>query len=25
EVEGVSVHTNYDGNGGSRVLFLKNV
>ena len=23
EVEGVSVHTNYDGNGGSRVLFLK--
>ena len=25
EIEGVSVHTNYDGNGGSRVLFLKNV
>ncbi|PGT19467.1 GNAT family N-acetyltransferase [Bacillus cereus] len=25
EVEGVSVHTNYDGNGGSRVLFLKHV
>ncbi|MDA2424215.1 GNAT family N-acetyltransferase, partial [Bacillus cereus] len=24
-IEGVSVHTNYDGNGGSRVLFLKNV
>ncbi|SEG18052.1 hypothetical protein SAMN04487919_10655 [Bacillus sp. ok061] len=25
EIEGVSVHRNYDGNGGSRVLFLKNV
>ncbi|AIK39144.1 N-acetyltransferase [Bacillus pseudomycoides] len=23
EVDGVSVHTNYDGDGGSRVLFVK--
>ncbi|WP_020061080.1 GNAT family N-acetyltransferase [Bacillus sp. 123MFChir2] len=23
EIEGVSVHTNYDGKGGSRVLFVK--
>lgn len=23
EIEGVSVHTNYDGKGGSRVLFIK--
>ncbi|MEN1936373.1 GNAT family N-acetyltransferase [Paenibacillus sp. 102] len=25
EVDGVSVHTNYDGDGGSRVLFVKRV
>lgn len=25
EVDGVSVHTNYDGNGGSRVLFVKRI
>ncbi|EOV9527725.1 N-acetyltransferase family protein [Bacillus cytotoxicus] len=25
EVDGVSVHTNYDGNGESRVLFVKKV
>ncbi|MEI4828508.1 GNAT family N-acetyltransferase [Bacillus sp. FJAT-53711] len=25
EIEGVSVHTNYDGQGGSRVLFIKHL
>ncbi|MFD0772044.1 GNAT family N-acetyltransferase [Bacillus sp. CGMCC 1.60114] len=25
EIEGLSVHTNYDGQGGSRVLFIKHL
>ncbi|CAG9614634.1 putative protein YqjY [Bacillus rhizoplanae] len=25
EIEGISVHTNYDGQGGSRVLFIKHL